>query len=106
MESIQCRHCTQSLTDRRGGQLTPCCLTSALHEDQDGIDGIGGCCRQLATFDANIPPYWRAIEADDGCDRLLDETDESLIQLNWNLVRNRAIAVQALEPDYADAHTQ
>ncbi len=38
-------------------------------------------------------------------ERLLDEADEAVTQLNWDTVRDRATAVLALEPDNADAHT-
>ena len=38
-------------------------------------------------------------------ERLLDEADEAVIQLNWQVVRDRSLAVLALEPDNADAQT-
>ena len=36
-------------------------------------------------------------------ERLLDEADEAVSQLDWELVRNRAQAVLAFEPDNSDA---
>ncbi|MFQ6029876.1 MAG: serine/threonine-protein kinase, partial [Dehalococcoidia bacterium] len=38
-------------------------------------------------------------------ERLLDEADEAVTQLNWEVVRDRVTAVLALEPENADAHT-
>ena len=38
-------------------------------------------------------------------ERLLDEADEAVTQLDWGTVRDRATAVIALDPDNNDAHT-
>ena len=37
-------------------------------------------------------------------ERLLDEADEAVSQLAWELVRDRASAVLAFEPDNSDAN--